>query len=324
VASVSEVGYTAPAFETGAFRLTVESTMKGSSLPSLGLPANPYGDWLVAVVYVHNWSDAPANLVMQNFGLVTANPTVSFMPLDSGTSLVGSTLGFELPLASTDSAVFMPGEGHRIGLLFTADPLGSGFSLEYGPAVVGLESSLVASPNATELGPPPPAPDLLEATVTDVVDGDTIMVDIDGVETTVTYIGVRAPAPDVCYGPEATAANAAIVAAGDAVYLEREATNESEDGALLRDVWIDLDGASVLVANELAAAGAVDVLSDTANDRFTAWLEVTVANAAFQGLGLWGACGGEVGETNREAAVAVRTIPRGSIALLPRPPALSG
>ena len=321
VASVAEAGYTAPAFEEGALRLTVESTMKGSALPSLGLAANPYGEWLVAVVYVYNWTDAPANLIMQNFGLITADPAVSFMPLDSGTSLVGGALGFELPLGSSDVAVFMPGEGHRIGLLFTADPFGSGFSLQYGSAVIGLQDSLVSSPDATALAAPPADPNLLEAIVTDVVDGDTIMVEIDGVEAAVTYVGVRAPAPGACYGPEATAANAAIVTAGDTVYLEREATNETAEGALLRDVWIDLDGASVLVANELAAAGAVDVLPDSANDRFTSWLQVTVANAAFQGLGLWGACGGEVGDVSTGAAAAV---PRGSFALLPRPPALGG
>lgn len=318
--SVAGTGYTAPAFEDGAFRLTVESTMKGSSLPSLGLPANPYGDWLVAVVYVYNWSDAPANLSMQNFGLATADPAVSFMPLDSGTSLVGGALGFELPLGSTDVVVFTPGEGHRLGLLFTADPNGSGFSLEYGSAVVGLQSSLASSPGASDLAAPPADPTLLEATVTDVVDGDTITVEVDGVETAVTYVGVRAPQPNACYGPEATAANAAIAAAGDTVYLEREATDAAADGALLRDVWIDLDGASVLIANELAAVGAVDVLTDTANDRFSSWLEVTVANAAFQGLGVWGTCGGEVGD----GSGGVATTPANAFALLPQPPALTG
>lgn len=321
VASVAEAGYTAPAFEAGALRLTVESTMKGSSLPSLGLGANPYGDWLVVVVYVYNWSDSAATLAMPDFGLITADPAVSFMPLDSGTSLVGSTLGFQLPLNSTDVVTFTPGEGHRIGLLFTAEPLGSGFSLQYGTAIVGIQSSLAASPNVTELGAPPANPDLLEATVTGVIDGDTISVERDGVETAVTYVGVRAPAPDACYGSEATAANGAIVAPGDTVYLEREVTNESDDGALVRDVWIDLDGASVLVANELAADGAVDIRPDAVNDRFLSWLEVTVANAAFQGLGLWGACGGEVGDGSGGAAAA---IPASSFALLPRPPALSG
>ncbi len=322
LASVAEEGYTAPAFEEGAFRITIESTMKGPALPSLGLPDNPYGDWLVAVVYVYNWSDSPANFAMPDFGLVTADPAVSFMPLDSGTSLVGSTLGFKLPLGSTDVVALTPGEGYRIGLLFTADPLGSGFSLAYGAAVAGLQSSLEASPNATELGAAPSNPDLLETSVTGVVDGDTITVEIDGIETTVTYAGVRAPAPDACYGPESTDANAAIVAAGDTVYLEREATDETKDGALLRDVWIDLDGASVLVANQLAAVGAVDVLSGTPNDRFTSWLEVTVANAAFTGEGLWSACGGEVGDgSGGPAAVAA---PANGFALLPRPPALGG
>lgn len=323
VASVAEAGYTAPAFEAGALRLTVESTMKGSSLPSLGLGANPYGDWLVVVVYVYNWSDSAATLAMPEFGLITADPAVSFMPLDSGTSLIGSTLGFQLPLDSTDVVTFTPGEGHRIGLLFTAEPLGSGFSLQYGMAIVGIQSSLAASPNVTELGAPPANPDLLEATVTGVIDGDTITVERDGIETAVSYVGVQAPAPDACYGSEATAANGAIVAPGDTVYLEREVTNESDDGALLRDVWIDLDGASVLVANELAAAGSVDIRPDAVNDRFLSWLEVTVANAAFQGLGLWGACGGEVGDGSGGAAAAV-AIPASSFALLPRPPALSG
>lgn len=315
-ASVSEEGFTSPAMEAGAFRLTVESTMKGSALPDLGLPANPYGHWLVNIVYVYNWSDTPANLVMANFGLVTADPYVEFMPLDSGTSLVGSALGYELALGNSGVATIMPGEGHRVGLLFTSDPGGRGFSLRYGPVALDLQSSLEASPNVDELGAPPPEPSLLEATVTDVIDGDTIVVEVDGVEGRVRYAGVRAPAPDDCYGPEATAANEAVISPGDTVFLERQATNAAEDGALLRDVWIDLDGASALVANELAAVGAVDVLTDTPNDRFTSWLQVTAAEAAFLGTGMWGACGDGDGGT---AATL-----QGAAAFLPRPPALSG
>ncbi|HEV2107865.1 MAG TPA: hypothetical protein VGR16_06355 [Thermomicrobiales bacterium] len=319
-ASVDAEGYTAPAMEAGAFRLTVESTMKAPAMPGLGLPANPYGDWLVAVVYAYNWSDAPANLVMENFGLITANPYVEFMPLDSGTSLVSSALGYDLPLGSTDVVVFGPGEGHRIGLLFTADPAGSGFALRYGPAALGLQSSLEASPNVDELGAPPPEPSLLQATVTEVIDGDTIAVEVEGVEAIVRYAAVRAPELDACYGPEAAAANGALVGVGDTVYLERQATNADEDGALVRDVWINLDGVSALVANELAAVGAVDVLTDTPNDRFTSWLQVTVAEAAFLEQGMWGACGGDVGDGRGGVAAALR----GSATSLPRPPALGG
>jgi len=323
-ATVDEDTYTAPVMGAGAFRVTVESTMRGSSLPTLGLPFNPYGDWLVAIVLMENWSDAPANLIMADFGLITANPFVGFQPLDSGTAIVGSTLGFSTVLGSSDVAVIISGEARRVALLFTADPAGIGLSLNYGSSVIGLQSSLEISPNAPDLGDPARTPVLLAATVTAIIDGATIEVEADGAVARVRYAALSAPGEDACYGPEATEANAALVDIGETVYLERQATDADEDGTLVRDVWLDRDGGLTLAGQALAAEGALDVSADGQDVRYLSWLQLTVSDASFAGLGRWGACGtasaGLAGLGAPDGAASLAAAPPGFVATLPRPP----
>ncbi|MBA2753381.1 MAG: hypothetical protein H0U40_02810, partial [Chloroflexia bacterium] len=324
-ATVDGERYTAPVMGAGAFRVTVESTTRGASLPTLGLPTNPYGDWLVAIVLMENWSDAPANLIMADFGLVTAAPFVGFQPLDSGTGIVGSSLGFSTVLGSADVAVVPPGEERRVSLLFTADRTGTGFSLRYGLSVMGLESSLTTSPDPPDLGAPARTPVLLAATVTGIIDGATIEVEADGAVARVRYAALSAPGEDACYGPEATDANSSLVEIGETVYLERQATGEDEDGTLVRDVWLARDGGLTLAGQSLAEAGALDVLADSPDARYLDWLQLTVSEASFLGLGRWGACGtaatdGTTDVANAGAATVLRYVAAGLAATLPNPP----
>ena len=66
------------------------------------------------------------------------------------------------------------------------------------------------------------------AIVVHPVDGDTIVVDIDGVEEPVRFIGIDTPesvAPDrpvECFGPEAKARTAELLPEGTVVRLERD------------------------------------------------------------------------------------------------------
>jgi endonuclease YncB( thermonuclease family) len=77
-------------------------------------------------------------------------------------------------------------------------------------------------------------PGLTPAVVTHVVDGDTIDVEIDGVEYTVRYIGVNTPETVdprrgvECFGPEASAFNKQLVE-GQTVGLEKD-VSETEYG----------------------------------------------------------------------------------------------
>ena len=131
------------------------------------------------------------------------------------------------------------------------------------------------------------------AVVTRVIDGDTIVVRVDGREERVRYIGVDAPelAGDrsgeraECGGEQARAANEDLVA-GATVELERDVSDRDRFGRLLRHVWVN----GGLVSEELAREGFVEARSyppDTGRD---GQLDAAERAARADGAGLWGAC----------------------------------
>jgi micrococcal nuclease len=97
----------------------------------------------------------------------------------------------------------------------------------------------------TILATPTPgvASGLTPAQVTRVVDGDTIEVEIGGVEYDVRYIGIDTPEtvhpskPVECFGPEASARNKELVR-GKTVGLEKDVSETDRFGRLLRYVWV--------------------------------------------------------------------------------------
>jgi micrococcal nuclease len=92
-----------------------------------------------------------------------------------------------------------------------------------------------------------PTPDIAvgrtKARVVDVVDGDTIKVEVDGTTYTLRYIGIDTPEtvhpnkPVEWMGPEASAANKDLVD-GRTVYLEKDVSETDRHGRLLRYVYL--------------------------------------------------------------------------------------
>jgi len=76
------------------------------------------------------------------------------------------------------------------------------------------------------------------ASVTRVIDGDTVDVLIEGAEYRVRYIGVDSPELEFPLGPESQAANAGLVE-GKQVALVRDTTNMDQYNRLLRYVIVD-------------------------------------------------------------------------------------
>ena len=136
---------------------------------------------------------------------------------------------------------------------------GGGTASTATPGPLDSPTPLLQTPTPT---PPPfihPNPQSLEqATVENVIDGDTIDVLIDGELQRVRYYGIDAPEEgDNCY-EEATERNRELV--GTTVRLEPDARNEDKYGRLLRYVFTN-DGTSVdaaLVSEGLAKAWRED------------------------------------------------------------------
>ncbi|HEX7347059.1 MAG TPA: thermonuclease family protein, partial [Candidatus Limnocylindrales bacterium] len=166
----------------------------------------------------------------------------------------------------------------------------------------GLETPITAeSPGAGIESPdiavdPPfaPAGKTEFATVTKVVDGDTIKVDIAGTEYSVRYIGIDAPEPDTTdpdikrVADAATATNSALVD-GQQVYLEREVSDQDRFGRLLRDVWlVDSGGSQVLIGIELVRAGYAQISTFPPDVRYLAELTEAQKMAKADKVGVWG------------------------------------
>ena len=291
--TVGEDGDPRQVFATGAFRYTVESALRAPEIPELDLPLVDGVEWVFLVVHVRNWGDASATLNMSDLQLVITGPSFGsqFVALDSSTADLAAFLGFRPVLGSTDVTVIDVRDGGRLALLYAVPPDTEGIELIDATSGIDIGPSLEQSDPITDLGSSPKTPELLRGSVVEVVDGQTILVEVDGFQETVRYLGVTAPTGDACYAEDSAAANAFFVEDTD-VYLERENTNRFEDGALARDVWVDNGaGGLLLVAAALASDGAVAAAPVPPDTRYAAWIGTNGRNAQLNGAGLWEVCG---------------------------------
>jgi micrococcal nuclease len=143
------------------------------------------------------------------------------------------------------------------------------------PEIPTLDPNLLPVPTET-----PAVPAGEEAVVTDVIDGDTIEVQMNGQTYRVRYIGINTPEWDEPCGEEASAANALLVS-GQTVTLVRDISETDQYGRLLRYVYVgDLFVNEYLVAQGWAEA--VEYPPDTA---FAGDFETLETEAAAAGLG---------------------------------------
>lgn len=156
-------------------------------------------------------------------------------------------------------------------------------------ALVGLIYTACAQPTISIQTPVPVIPTQAapsageQATVTYVVDGDTIKAMLGGQEVTIRYIGVDTPErTDPCYA-EATAANQTLVG-GQTVMLTKDVSETDQYGRLLRYVYAP---GNVFVNAELVKGGwalAKEYPPDTAH---AAEFEAFETAAKGQNIGCW-------------------------------------
>jgi micrococcal nuclease len=141
-------------------------------------------------------------------------------------------------------------------------------------------------------GQPPLEPG--RARVTQVVDGDTIVVDLGaGEPVTVRILGIDTPEthhptkPVQCYGPEAEARLHELLPEGTVVELTRDVELHDLYGRLLATVRRD-DG--LAIDETMAAEGYADALTIPPNTARAAVITDVVAEARRARRGRWGAC----------------------------------
>jgi micrococcal nuclease len=147
-------------------------------------------------------------------------------------------------------------------------------------------SSTVAAPSSTALAP--------NATVTRVVDGDTIHARVGGHDETIRLIGIDTPetvkpnTPIQCFGEEASRHTKALLAPRTSIRLERDAEARDDYGRLLAYVYRADDG--MFVNLELASDGFAVPLTIPPNVAHTDEFVAAAADARRAGRGLWSAC----------------------------------
>jgi endonuclease YncB( thermonuclease family) len=133
---------------------------------------------------------------------------------------------------------------------------------------------------------------MVSATVTKVLSGDTIRVDV-GRSVTVRLLGIDAPNSNSvdgveCYAEEATA-RLATLADGQTVWLEGETANDTDE-RWNRYLWIPVDGELTLINELLAREGFARAKRTSLDDRYEARLTAASRAARAENTGLWGAC----------------------------------
>ncbi len=148
-------------------------------------------------------------------------------------------------------------------------------------------------PNVTAASELPDHP--ANATVVTVIDGDTLVAEIDGREEHVRLLGIDTPetvdpdGPVECFGAEASARLADLVPEGTPVQLVLDVEPRDRYDRLLAHVFRSADG--LFVNLSLVTDGYADILVIEPNGAYSTTFAAAVEAARSSGLGLWGACG---------------------------------
>ena len=131
------------------------------------------------------------------------------------------------------------------------------------------------------------------ATVTAVVDGDTIDVRFGDRSERIRLVGIDTPetkkpgSPVECYGPEATGFLDDLLPIGTTVRVERDVVGRDDYGRVLGYVHLT-DG--TLVNLEIVRRGYARPLVIEPNDTFATEFAAAARSAESDDLGLWAAC----------------------------------
>jgi len=142
-----------------------------------------------------------------------------------------------------------------------------------------------ATPNPTDTPTetPVPTPEMQAGTCVEVVDGDTIKVDIDGTVYTVRYIGIDTPEMDQQFGGDAAEANRQLVE-GQELLLEKDISEVDRYDRLLRYVYL---ASGTFVNAELVRTGYAIAKRYPPDTKYADEFERVEQEAEAAGLGLW-------------------------------------
>jgi len=143
-----------------------------------------------------------------------------------------------------------------------------------------------------------------------VTDGDTIHVNVGGVEEPVRLILIDTPEthdpnnPPECYGQEATAYLEWLLSLGGDLYLESDVSDRDRFDRLLRYAWLDFGDGEVYLVNEVMARSGYAAESTFPPDvKYEEEIREAAGFAREHEYGLWSGCITDAeGDTNELTA----------------------
>ena len=174
--------------------------------------------------------------------------------------------------------------GQPVTILGT-NAAGDWYQVGEGRWIAAFLVKVASAPSAPSAPSAASAPSgLVEATVTRVVDGDTIHVMIGGVDTPLRYIGIDSPeSSDPLFGAKATEANRKLVE-GQKVYLESDVSDVDRYARLLRYVYL-ADGR--MVNEVLAEQGWAYAKAYAPDTKYQSRLVAAQGRGATAKVGMW-------------------------------------
>jgi micrococcal nuclease len=154
-----------------------------------------------------------------------------------------------------------------------------------GPAETVQPTASLAPTRAFGEGPQGPT---VQALVVDIVDGDTIKVEIDGQVYPLRYIGIDSPEIGLPYADDATIADEQLVD-GATVYLETDVSDTDRFDRLLRYVWLARGSGWLLVNRELVRLGEAVSAAYPPDTKYQALFDAAQVEALAAAVGIWSA-----------------------------------
>ena len=159
-------------------------------------------------------------------------------------------------------------------------------------------SLMTACGNSESPAAPASDPTMLEANavVERVVDGDTVVVSIDGTSEHMRLIGIDTPetvkpnSPVECFGPEASAFTKSLLPEGTAVRVVRDVEARDDYDRLLGYLYRADDG--LFVNLEIIRSGYASLLTFPPNIAHVDEFRAAAEAARRADLGLWVSCAG--------------------------------
>lgn len=271
------------AFVSGNWRVTVVAAQRDEAIREVDLDARDDSEWVVVIADVTNWSGEADDLAPRDIEL-------EFPAGDPHGAALRSTVSVaeELDIGPDDvelAVEFQADETQRWALVYLVDAEEEGGSLALRQAVP-IEPVLDSNVDLLDLPPVTEMPELVEAGVDIVRDGETLDVTTEpaGDEVQVALLGVDAPTDDDCFADESRDELESLT--GGTIFLEFPDGDEDSPAY----VWVERDNGSRILVNRQMVDDGFAAYDPADNGLFATWLGESQEAAKDGEEGLWDEC----------------------------------